>query len=268
MSRVKYALKNIKVNLLFYLLYTFVGFFSRKIFLEYLGDEFLGVVGTLQGVLGFLNLAELGIGTAIGFALYKPLLDNDREQLNKIVSLMGYLYKRVALLVLGIGIICSFFFGYFFDDSTLSLVLILYCFYAFLFSSLLGYLVNFHQTLLQADQKEYIITSYLQTSNIIRLILQTAIAYYYANLYLWITLELVFSIIYSFIIRYRLKQHYPWLDFNRKTTKEVLSDFKDIIVTIFELNFHLHSKHRLIPFLNLDFTLKVKIDKINIMDVE
>ena len=232
MSRVKHALKNIKVNLIFYLLYTFVGFFSRKIFLEYLGDEFLGLVGTLQSILGFLNLAELGIGTAIGFALYKPLLDNDRELLNKIVSLMGYLYKRVALMVLGIGIICSFFFGYYFEDTSFSLVLILYCFYAFLFSSLLGYLLNFHQTLLQADQKEYIVTSYLQTTNIIRLILQTGIAYYFANLYLWITLELLFSIIYSFIIRYRLKQHYPWLDFSRKTTKEVLSDFKDIIVTI------------------------------------
>ncbi|QCW99663.1 sugar transporter [Aggregatimonas sangjinii] len=232
MSRVNYALKNIKVNLIFYLLYTFVGFFSRKIFLDYLGAEFLGVVGTLQSILGFLNLAELGIGTAIGFALYKPLLDNDREQLNKIVSLMGFLYKRVALLVLSIAIIYSFFIGYSFENTSFSLGLILYCFYAFLFSSLLGYLVNFHQTLLQADQKEYIITSYLQTSNIIRLILQTAIAYYYANLYLWISLELVFSIIYSFIIRYRLKQQYPWLDFNLKTTKEVLADFKDIIVTI------------------------------------
>ena len=232
MSRVKHALKNIKVNLIFYLLYTLVGFFSRKIFLEYLGDEFVGLVGTLQGILGFLNLAELGIGTAIGFALYKPLFENDRETLNKIISLMGYLYKRVALLVLIIAIFCSFFFGHFFSGTSFSLVLILYCFYAFLFSSLLGYLMNFHQSLLQADQKEYIITSYLQTTNIIRLVIQTAVAYYFSSLYLWISLELLFSIIYSIIIRYRLRQYYPWLEFNRKTTKNILSEFKDIITTI------------------------------------
>ena len=139
MSRVKYALKNIKVNLVFYLLYTLVGFFSRKIFLEYLGNEFVGLVGTLQGILGFLNLAELGIGTAIGFSLYKPLYENDRGTLNKIISLMGYLYKRVALLVLGVGVICSLFFGYFFEDTPFSLVLILYCFYAFLFLLLVAF---------------------------------------------------------------------------------------------------------------------------------
>jgi O-antigen/teichoic acid export membrane protein len=238
MSRVKFALKNIKFNLAFYLLYTLVGFFSRKIFLEYLGDEFVGLVGTLQGILGFLNLAELGIGTAIGFSLYKPLFDQDRAQLNKIISLMGYLYKRVALVVLGIGVICSLFFGHFFAGTPFSLILILYCFYAFLLSSLLGYLVNFHQSLLQADQKEYVITVYLQSSNIIRLILQTALAYYYSNLYLWVSMELFFSVVYSIIIRQRLKKHYPWLEFSRKANKEVFSEFKDILTKIRQVFVH------------------------------
>ncbi len=238
MSRVKHALKNIKVNLIFYLIYTFVGFFSRKIFLDYLGDEFVGLVGTLQSILRFLNLAELGIGTAIGFALYKPIFDNDREKLNKIVSLLGYLYKRVAIIMLGVGIVCSLFFGHFFEETSFSLWLILYCFYAFLFSSLLGYLVNYHQSLLQADQKEYLVTSYLQTSNIIRQIIQACVAYYFQNLYLWVSLELFFSIVYSVIIRKVIKKQYPWLIFNQKASKDILKEFKEIIAKVKQVFVH------------------------------
>ncbi len=238
MSRVKHLKKNLKVNLIFYILYTFVGFFSRKIFLDYLGDEFVGLVGTLQSILGFLNLAELGIGTAIGFSLYKPIYDNDRETLNKIISLLGFLYRRVALITLGLGLICSLFFGYFFSETPFSLWLILYCFYAFLFSSLLGYVVNFHQSLLQADQKEYLVTSYLHTTNIIRQVLQAAIAYYFKNLYLWISLELFFSVVYSVIIRYKIKQEYPWLDIHRKATPDTLSDFRIIIIKIKQVFVH------------------------------
>lgn len=238
MSRVKHLKKNIKINLFFYFLYTIVGFFSRKIFLEYLGDEFVGLIGTLQSILGFLNLAELGIGTAIGFSLYRPIYNNDKEELSKIISLLGYLYKRIALLTLGIGIICSLFFGYFFAGTSFSLLLILYCFYGFLFSSLLGYVVNFHQSLLQADQKEYLVTSYLQTTNIIRQVLQAAVAYYYKNPYLWITLEVFFSIVYSIIIRYVLKREYPWLDFKRKVNSSILEESKTIITKIKQVFVH------------------------------
>lgn len=238
MSRVKHLKKNIRVNLIFYILYTLVGFFSRKIFLEYLGDEFMGLIGTLQSILGFLNLAELGIGTAIGFSLYKPIYDNDRVALSKIISLLGYLYKRIALIILGIAIICSLFFGYFFEDTSFSLALILYCFFGFLFSSLLGYLYNFHQSLLQADQKEYLVTSYLQSTNIIRQILQAAVAYYYGNPYLWITLEIFFSVIYSIIIRKVLKKQYGWLEFNQKTTSDIIKDSKIIITKIKQVFVH------------------------------
>ena len=62
-SRVKKTLLNARVNLIFYLLTLALSFFSRKIFLDCLGIEFVGLTGTLQNLLGFLNLAELGIGS-------------------------------------------------------------------------------------------------------------------------------------------------------------------------------------------------------------
>ena len=56
-SRVKKSLLNARVNLIFYFLTLILSFFSRKIFLDTLGADFVGLTGTLQNLLGFLNLA-------------------------------------------------------------------------------------------------------------------------------------------------------------------------------------------------------------------
>ena len=64
-------------------------FFSRKIFLDYLGSEVLGLNTTVQNSLRFLNLAELGIGKTIAYNLYKPLYEKNFSV--SIQSLLSYL---------------------------------------------------------------------------------------------------------------------------------------------------------------------------------
>ena len=73
-SRVQKSILNARVSFIFYILTLACTFFSRTIFLKSLGSNFLGLVGTLQNILGLMNLAELGLGAAISFALYKPCL--------------------------------------------------------------------------------------------------------------------------------------------------------------------------------------------------
>ena len=72
-SRTKRVLQNSRMSLLLFLVQLIVGFLTRKIFLDYLGAEVLGLNTTLGNILGFLNLAELGIGMAMATSLYKPL---------------------------------------------------------------------------------------------------------------------------------------------------------------------------------------------------
>lgn len=72
-SRIKKTLLNARVNFIYYFITLILSFFSRKVFLDCLGADFVGLTGTLQNLLGFLNLAELGVGSAIGYLLYKPL---------------------------------------------------------------------------------------------------------------------------------------------------------------------------------------------------
>ena len=91
-SRVKKSVLNARVNLIFYFLTLILSFFSRKIFLDSLGADCVGLTGTWQNLLGFLNLAELGIYTAIGYLLYKALFVDDVTKISEIVSVLGYLY--------------------------------------------------------------------------------------------------------------------------------------------------------------------------------
>ena len=78
-ERVHKSILNAEVNLLFYFLSLFFAFFSRKIFLDNLGAEFIGLTGTLNNILGYLNLSELGISACIGYFLFKPLQTSNRK---------------------------------------------------------------------------------------------------------------------------------------------------------------------------------------------
>ena len=86
-SRVKKSLLNARVNLIFYFLVLILSFFSRKIFLNTLGPDFMGLTGTLTNILGMLSIAELGIGTSISFHLYKPIREENYTQINEYLSL-------------------------------------------------------------------------------------------------------------------------------------------------------------------------------------
>jgi O-antigen/teichoic acid export membrane protein len=236
MSRVSNSLKNAKVGLFFYAITIFVAFFSRKIFLDYLGADFVGLISVLQSILGFLNIAELGIGTAIGYALYKPIYDGDQKEINQLIQYFGYFYKKIGLIILVLSLLVSVFFPFFFSDVSFSLTLIYFAFFTFVLSSLLGYFLNYHQTLFQADQKDYIISKYIQTAGILKSVLQIVLIYFYSNYYLWIIIELAFAFAIAIILRWRVKKSYPWLKINLDSKAKhikypkILVKIKQIIV--------------------------------------
>jgi O-antigen/teichoic acid export membrane protein len=237
-SRVKKTLLNARVNLIFYFLNLILSFFTRKIFLDCLGTEFMGLTGTLQNLLGFLNLAELGIGGAIGFLLYKPLFDRNQQKINEIISVMGYLYRWIGIIILGGGVIMSCFLPLIFPDTGFNLALIYFAFYSFLASSLIGYFINYRQNLLGADQKNYVVAAYFQTGNIVKTIIQMALAYYTGSYYLWVAIELAFGIIYSVILNWKINKTYPWLAADVRLGKRMFKKYPEVMKKTKQLFVH------------------------------
>lgn len=210
-SRVKKSIQNAKVNFIFYLIMLFLSFFSRKIFLDTLGANFMGLSGTLQNILSMLSLAEIGVGTSISFHLYKPIRDKNYDKINELISLFGWLYRIVGTIILVCGIIISCFFTLIFSNTEINFPVIYFVFYSFLCSSLIGYFINYRQLLLTADQRNYVVNVYLQGGQVIKIIIQIILCINFCNYFLWAIIELLFSIISCIILNIRINQTYPWL---------------------------------------------------------
>lgn len=237
-SRLHKSLLNARVNLIFYFIALFLSFFSRKIFLDNLGADFVGLTGTISNLLDFLNLAELGIGSAIGVVLYKPLFDKDENKINEIISVFGYFYQKVGLIILACGVLLSAFLPLIFKGTGFSLPLIYFAYYSFLASCLIGYFANYKQTLLGADQRNYVVTAYFQTSNLIKAVIQMLLAYYTQNYYYWVAVELTFGIIYSIILNWKIKQVYPWLASDKRKGKDLNKKYPLIMTYAKQLFVH------------------------------
>ena len=208
-SRTAKSIKNAKVALIFYFINLVLQFFSRKVFLDYLGAEVLGLNTTAQNLLGFLNLAELGIGSAISYALYKPLFQRDVKVINEIVSVQGWLYRRVAVVVIIAACVLMCFFPFIFEKAKVPLWYTYASFSVLLFSALLGYIFNYKQIVLTADQKEYKITLNIQGIKVIKVLVQIAAITYLADGYVyWLVLEFVMAIVTTVIINHVLRREY------------------------------------------------------------
>lgn len=227
-SRVKKSLLNARINLICYFVSLLVAFFTRRIFLDKLGTEFIGLTGTLQSLLGFLNLAELGVGTAIGYVLYKPIFDGNKEKINEIISVFGYLYRCIGFVILGVGFVLSLFLPLIFPNTSISLSVIYMGYYAFLASSLLGYFVNYRMTLLSADQRNYVVTGYFQATTTGKVILQMVLAIFFASFYLYFIIELLAGIINSLLITWKMNQTYPWLRSDVKLGHRLFKKYPEI----------------------------------------
>lgn len=228
-ERVHRSIMNVKVGMLFYFLSLFMAFFSRKIFLDCLGDEFIGLTGTLGNILSFLNVAELGIGTSIIYFLYKPLQSNDIAKTNEMMSMLAYLYRCIGIIIGVGGFIVSLFFPFIFLDPPFGLFLVYFTFYSFLASSIFGYIFNFKQLLVGADQKQYVVNSLFQSIGLIQSLTQIILAYYYRNLYLWVIVGFIFTVIGCILVNIRINKSYPWLDVNIKRGKALLKTYPEVL---------------------------------------
>ncbi len=228
-ERVHRSIMNIKVGMIFYTFTLILAFFSRKIFLDCLGAEFIGLTGMLMNIMSYLSVAELGIGTSIVYFLYKPLQEDNHEKINEVMSMLAFLYRCIGCVILAIGIVVSLFFPWWFDNLGTGLPLVYFAFYSFLLSSAAGYIFNYKQLLVSANQKQYLVSSYFQTISILQSVTQILLAWYYRNLWLWVVVGLVFTVIGIITFNIRIRQLYPWLQINLTEGRKNLKKYPEVL---------------------------------------
>lgn len=216
------------MNLIAYSLTLLIAFFTRRIFLDRLGAEFMGLSETLGSILGFLNLAELGIGTAIGYVLYKPVYDQDHNKINEVVSVLGVLYRWIGLLIMAAGIILSIFLPFFFKDTSFNYSTLYVGYYCLLASSLIGYFINYRTCILGADQRNYVVTGYFQIINVCRTLAQVFAAIYISSFALYFIIQFVFGVFNVIILNLKVNQLYPWLKTDLKNGRALLKKYPEV----------------------------------------
>lgn len=238
-SRTARSLRNAQVAIVFYCVNLILQFFSRKIFLEYLGSEVLGLNTTAQNLLSFLNLAELGIGTAVAYNLYTPLYNGDREAVSGIVSVQGWLYRKIAIVLLvGSGILMCLF-PLIFGKADLPLWYAYGSYGVLLFASLLSYFVNYRQIVLSADQKEYKVTIAYKGVMALKVLMQILAIRFLSYGYIWwMTLEVIFAVIASVALDRTIRKEYPWLKPNIIEGRILSKKYPHIITKTKQLFFH------------------------------
>lgn len=157
--RIKNSIKNIYICMLSQIIMVLLGFISRKIFIDSLGAEYLGVNGLLSNILSMLSLAEGGIGVSIVYNLYKPLADKDEPKIIALVQLYKKLYGFIGIFVLILSFCLYPFLGIVMKGVKgvpyMGLV-----YFIFVIKNVISY-INAHKwSLINADQKGYILSTY------------------------------------------------------------------------------------------------------------
>ena len=132
------------------------GFILPKLYLLYFGSEVNGLVSSITQYLGFITLAECGVGAVTQSALYRPLANNDYCQINKIIVASDRFFKKIGIILLGYVLFLVIIYPRFINDSfdwifTASLII------AISISTFAQYYFSMtYRLLLSADQLGYI----------------------------------------------------------------------------------------------------------------
>ena len=216
-----------------------VGFFARRVFIHYLGVEVMGLNTTITSILNFLNLAELGIGTAISVTLYKPLLEKDQRAIREIVELQGRMYRIIGTIVLAGAIVVLFFIPGIFNKSNLPLWYPYATFCVLLYSSLLWYFFNYKKNILYADQKNHKVLLCTKLVSIFKQIAQILAVLYLDNGYIWwLVIEALSSTVSTVLVWFIVNRNYPFLREKVDKSISLVKKYPGVILKTKYIAFH------------------------------
>lgn len=226
--RTKNSIKNMSIGILSQIVIVLLGFISRKVFINNLGTEYLGLNGFLTNVLSLLGLVEGGIGTSIVYNLYKPLADRNEEKVTALVQLYKKLYFYIAIAVLALSLCLFPFLGVFIKGGdSLSYISVVY--FIFVARNVISYFNAHKWSLINADQKGYVLARVNILFNIITTIIKIIILNITKNYILFLVIDIVIFVIQNIYNGRVVAKRYPYIKTKKKYKVE--KDIEKNLVT-------------------------------------
>ena len=215
-SRTEFATLNTSIALAIQPFSVIIGFINRTIFVSTLGVTYLGLSSYLTSLVSILSLAELGIGQAMSYALYSPLVREEHGKINAFMILFKKLYRIIGISIFVFGGILSLFLPNLIKDYTINSELY-WIFFLFIFNSGSSYFFAYKRTLLYVDQRNYVLNLLNFGLNTLRVFLQIAVIIFTQNFIFYLLIETILNIIGNVIMSYIVNRLYNYL-FNKEIT--------------------------------------------------
>lgn len=232
--RINNSIKNIYISLISQIVIILLGFLSRKIFIDNLGVEYLGINGLLTNIISMLSLVESGIGLSIVYNLYKPLSENDRPQIIALVQLYKRAYYILAILMFLLGLIMYPLINIFIKgDTNIPYIGIVYS--IFILRNIISYLNAHKWSLINADQKGYVLTKTNLYFNIVTTISKILILKITQNYILYLIVDILIFIVQNCINGYIVNKRYEYIKTKKKYSidKELKQEMKKNVSALF-----------------------------------
>lgn len=196
-SRTEYSLLNIIAGVGGYIINTILGFICRMVFVRCLAADYLGINGLFTNILSMLSLAELGIGGAIVYALYKPLAENNEKKITSLVKVYGTAYKIIGITVGVVGICLMPFLDVIITEQPNISESIYVLYLLNLFNTVITYFYSYRSSLIIAAQQNYIVVGINYIVTILQSIIQMVVLFVTHNYMVYILIQTVGTIIYN-----------------------------------------------------------------------
>lgn len=171
----KRGLLNVIVSIAFKIVLLVGAIFVRRFLIRYAGNAVNGLNSLYLSVIGFLAVAELGVGSAITFCMYKPIVNGEDDKVSALYHLFTKLYLIIGGIIFVAGCIVIPLLPYLVADYQSINQNVYLTFFLMLISVVLSYLFSSKTSLINAYKNNYITTTITSSGMLLQYVLQIVV---------------------------------------------------------------------------------------------
>lgn len=198
-----------------------VNMIARKVFLQSLGSDYLGLNSLFTNIVGLLAVAELGFGSAIDYSLYKPLAEDDKESIKSLMRLYKKIYCTIGCIILFGGLLLVPWIPSL-ASGTEEIENVRFIFMMFVFNTAVSYFFSYYTALITADQKKYVYNIVHYVFQFLMYGMQIVILLNSKNYYAYLLCQMAATVFENLIMTVIAKRKYPYLQ--QKNVKPISAD--------------------------------------------
>ncbi len=201
--------KNVLYSFFSRIILLIIGFASRKIFLDFLGEELVGLSSLYSNLLDLLNMSELGIGTAVQFQLFDAIAAQNTKKINQILYEAKKIYYTIGGVIFLLSIVMTFGIEYLIKENTFSPELIRISFLMYAGSISLSYFLVHKRLFLQTNEELYVVNTADTLVNIAVSVIKIGIVVATGSYFLYVGLTVVQTVASNVLIHMICRKRHP-----------------------------------------------------------